>query len=49
MRERLGVTPRHVIMLSDEEDPVWWDSIRDAGWYTTGDIAEDAVNEYGTW
>ena len=49
VRERLGVIPVHVVMLSDEEDPVWWDSIRAEGWYTTIDIAKDAADKYGTW
>jgi hypothetical protein len=35
VRERHGVTPTHVIMLSDEQDSAWWDSIRNEGWYTT--------------
>jgi len=47
--ERLGVVPFHVVMLSDEQDPDWWDSIRNAGWYTTSGIADDAVNKYGRW
>ena len=49
VRERLGVIPVHVVMLSDEEDPAWWDSIRAEGWYTTIDIAKDAVDKYGKW
>ena len=48
-RERLGVVPQHVIMLSDESDPAWWDSIRLAGWYTVNHVAEDTVNKYGRW
>jgi len=48
-RERLGVVPQHVIMLSDESDPAWWDSIRMAGWYTVDHAAEDTVNKYGRW
>jgi len=48
-RERLGVVPQHVIMLSDEKDPAWWDSIREAGWYTTDHVADDTVNRYGRW
>jgi len=47
--ERLGVVPRHVVMLSDEQDPAWWDSIRNAGWYTTDGIAADVSNKYGKW
>ncbi|KAH9081712.1 hypothetical protein EDB83DRAFT_2539272 [Lactarius deliciosus] len=48
-RERLGVDPQHVIMLSDEADPAWWDSIRGEGWYTTDHVAEDTTNKYGKW
>ncbi len=48
-RERLGIDPQHVIMLSDEEDPAWWDSIRNEGWYTPDHVAEDTVNKYGRW
>jgi hypothetical protein len=49
-RERLGgVVPRHVIMLSDEGDPAWWDSIREVGWYSVDHVAEDTVNKYGRW
>jgi hypothetical protein len=36
-------------MLSDEEDPAWWDSIRSEGWYTPDHVAEDTVNKYGRW
>src|SRR6266436_6447797 len=32
-RGRLGITPQHVVVLSDERDPAWWDSIREVGWY----------------
>jgi hypothetical protein len=46
-RERLGVVPQHVVMLSDEEDPAWWDSIREVGWYSPDH--EDTVNKYGRW
>jgi hypothetical protein len=48
-RERLGVVPQHVIMLSDESDPAWWDSIRKVGWYMVDHVAEDTVNKYGRW
>jgi hypothetical protein len=48
-RERLGFFPQHIIMLSDDKDPAWWDSIRAAGWYTTDHVAEDTVNKYGRW
>ncbi|KAI0308147.1 hypothetical protein B0F90DRAFT_1680537 [Multifurca ochricompacta] len=48
-RERLGIVPQHIIMLSDEEDPAWWDSIRMVGWYTIDHVAEDTVNKYGRW
>ena len=48
-RERLGLVPRHVVMLSDETDPAWWDTIRAAGWYIPDHIAEDTVNIYGRW
>jgi hypothetical protein len=47
-RERLGLFPQHVIMLSDDEDPAWWDSIRAMGWYTTDHATEDTVNKYGS-
>ncbi|KAF8506766.1 hypothetical protein F5888DRAFT_1896221 [Russula emetica] len=46
-RERLGVVPQHVVMLSDEGDPAWWDSIREVGWYTPDHV--DMVNQYGKW
>ncbi|KAI0275007.1 hypothetical protein BC834DRAFT_850667 [Gloeopeniophorella convolvens] len=49
VRERHGYVPQHVIMLSDEEDPAWWDSIRMMGWYTTDHVTEDTVNKYGRW
>ena len=48
-RERLGLDPQHVLILSDETDPAWWDSIRAAGWYTVDHVAEDTVNIYGRW
>jgi hypothetical protein len=49
LRERLGITPHHVVMLSDERDPVWWDSIREVGWYAPDHVAEDTANKYGGW
>jgi len=48
-RERLGLDPQHVLILSDETDPAWWDSVRAAGWYTVDHVAEDTVNIYGRW
>ena len=48
-RSRLGIIPQHVVMLSDEEDPAWWDSIREVGWYAPDHVAEDTVNRYGRW
>jgi len=48
-RERLGIDPQHVVMLSDEEDPAWWESIREVGWYSPDHVAEDTVNKYGRW
>jgi len=47
-RERLGLIPQHVIVLSDERDPSWWDSIRTQGWYMIDHGAEDTINKYGT-
>ena len=49
VRERLGITPTHVIMLSDERDPAWWDLIRNEGWYTTSSIVQDSSDKYGGW
>jgi hypothetical protein len=48
-RERLGIFPQHVVMLSDEEESDWWDSIRAVGWYAPDHVAEDTVNKYGKW
>ena len=48
-RERLGIVPQHVVMLSDEEDPAWWDSLREVGWYSPDHIAEETVDRYGRW
>lgn len=48
-RERLGVVPQHVVMLSDERDPAWWDSLRAVGWYAPDHAAQDTVNKYGRW
>lgn len=48
VQERHGYTPRHVVMLSDERDPAWWDSIRDVGWYTTASIVQD-TQKHGGW
>lgn len=36
-------------MLSDERDPAWWDSIREAGWYTTASIVQDTQENHGGW
>jgi hypothetical protein len=47
-RERLGLVPEHVIMLSDEQDPSWWNSIRAEGWYLINHIAEDTVNKFSS-
>ena len=48
-RERLGIVPQHVIMLSDEQDPAWWGKVRAEGWYTPDHVADDTVNKYGRW
>ena len=48
-QERLGVVPHHVVMLSDEEDPAWWDSIRELGWFAPNHVADDTINKYGRW
>ncbi|KAI0068090.1 hypothetical protein BV25DRAFT_1793181 [Artomyces pyxidatus] len=48
-RARLGVVPEHVIMLSDERDPGFWDAVRTMGWYTPDHTAEDTVANYGRW
>lgn len=47
-RERLGLVPQHVIVLSDERDSSWWDSIRAQGWYMIDHGAEDTINKYGS-
>jgi len=49
VQERHGYTPRHVVMLSDERDPAWWDSIREVGWYTTASIVQDTQEKHGGW
>ncbi|KAI0045214.1 hypothetical protein FA95DRAFT_1561351 [Auriscalpium vulgare] len=49
LRARYGIVPEHVIMLSDEQDPAWWDAVRLMGWYTPDHVAEDTVNKYGRW
>ncbi|KAI0315253.1 hypothetical protein OF83DRAFT_366370 [Amylostereum chailletii] len=49
VKERLGVEPHHVVMLSDEKDPAWWDTVRGMGWYSPDHDAEQTVDKYGKW
>jgi hypothetical protein len=44
----MGVVPVHVIMLSDEQDPAWWDLIDNEGWYTTSFVELDTL-KHGKW
>jgi len=48
-RERLGVVPQHVLVLSDEQDPAWWDAVRLLGWYSVDHSSEETVAKYGRW
>lgn len=48
--ERYGVVPEHVIMLSDEKDPLWWDQVRERGWYLVeAEITADILETHNSW
>ena len=50
LQVKLGVSPQHVVVLSDEKDPAWWAEIRAQGWYTPTYDDEKAIEYYGrTW
>lgn len=48
--ERYGVVPEHVILLSDEKDPLWWDQVRERGWYLVeADVTADILATHNSW
>ncbi|EIM92217.1 uncharacterized protein STEHIDRAFT_143645 [Stereum hirsutum FP-91666 SS1] len=48
--ERYGVVPEHVIVLSDEKDPVWWNQVRERGWYLVeSEITTDILETHNSW
>ena len=49
LEDRLGISPAHVVMVSDEKDQAWWNAVRLMGWYTPDHIAEQTVEKYGDW
>lgn len=50
LQAKLGVSPTHVVVLSDEKDPAWWAEIRAQGWSTPVYDDKKAIEEYGkTW
>jgi hypothetical protein len=49
LEERLGVSPKHIVVVSDEKDPLWWDVVRIMGWYTPDHDAEKTAENYGAW
>ena len=49
LEKRLGVVPRHVVVVSDERDTAWWDEVRNMGWYTPDHEKERTVEKYGSW
>jgi len=32
--QRKGIVVHHVIMTSDESDPVWWQGVKELGWFS---------------
>ncbi|KZV69025.1 hypothetical protein PENSPDRAFT_609280 [Peniophora sp. CONT] len=49
IEDKLGVSPSHVIMLSDERDPAWWAEIRAQGWYVPDHEGAGTLEKYGWW
>ncbi|TFY70546.1 hypothetical protein EVG20_g2459 [Dentipellis fragilis] len=49
VRATKGIDPQHVLMLSDEKDPTWWDAVHMLGWYSVDHTSEDTVAKYGRW
>lgn len=48
--ERYGVVPEHVIVLSDEKDPLWWDQVRERGWYLVeAEVTADILAAHNSW
>ncbi|KAI0031409.1 hypothetical protein K488DRAFT_52104 [Vararia minispora EC-137] len=49
LEQRLGISPKHIVMVSDEKDSIWWEVVRIMGWYTPDHEAEQTVERYGAW
>ncbi|EAU89478.2 hypothetical protein CC1G_07704 [Coprinopsis cinerea okayama7 len=45
--QRKGISVEHVIMLSDETDPEWWEDVKKLGWYSVDH--SETVQLYGPW
>ena len=52
LRAKLGTHKQaKVIMTSDEQDPAWWDEVRQRGWFIVnhGPDGEDTATRHGLW
>ncbi|VDC00650.1 unnamed protein product [Peniophora sp. CBMAI 1063] len=47
LEEKKGISPQHVVVLSDEKDAAWWAEIRAQGWFTPTYDDEQAIEKYG--
>ncbi|RDX51420.1 hypothetical protein OH76DRAFT_1417184 [Lentinus brumalis] len=49
LRERHGIYVHHVLMTSDEKDPLWWESVRERGWIRVDHDKLGTAKEHGNW
>ena len=44
-----GIKVEHVVVMGDEEDPKWWQDVKDRGWKVVDHAAEKTVEKHGIW
>ncbi|KXN88805.1 hypothetical protein AN958_06674 [Leucoagaricus sp. SymC.cos] len=47
IQESRGLTVNHVIVTSDERDPLWWEQVANQGWYRVDHSG--TADRYGAW
>ncbi|KAI0757700.1 hypothetical protein C8Q80DRAFT_1265570 [Daedaleopsis nitida] len=49
LRERLGTKVQHVLMMSDEKDPAWWEDVQAYGWIAVDHKKLRTEEDHGNW
>jgi hypothetical protein len=49
LQQQKRVKAAHVVVLSDEQDPAWWDEVKALGWYRVDHARFNTAETYGTW